>query len=82
MNLAQGRPISAKHLPKAFVEQNPIAEGGRPASFSRFAPLEDIEKEYILKVYGAMQKNKLKTARVLGIVANTLRRKLEIYGVD
>ena len=68
VNLAQGKPISAKHLPKPFADQNPTAEGGRPAGLSRFAPLEDMEKEYILKVYGAMQKNKLKTARVLGIV--------------
>jgi two-component system response regulator AtoC len=82
VNLAQGRPISLNHFPKPFVEQNRVKEMIDLPGSGTFAPLEDIEKKYILKVYGAMQKNKLKTARVLGIVVNTLRRKLEIYGVD
>jgi transcriptional regulator with PAS, ATPase and Fis domain len=82
VNLAQGKPISHNHFPKPFVEQNRVEPLKDSAGAGNFAPLEDIEKKYILKVYGAMQKNKLKTARVLGIVVNTLRRKLRNYGVD
>ena len=82
VNLAQGKSISVDHFPKSFVEQNRVEEMMDLPGTRVFAPLEDIEKKYILEVYGALQKNKLKTARVLGIVVNTLRRKLEMYGVE
>ena len=82
VNLAQRKTISTNHFPQPFVEQNRPKEVREATASGIFAPLEDIEKKHILEVYGAMQKNKLKTARVLGIVVNTLRRKLEKYGVD
>jgi DNA-binding NtrC family response regulator len=41
-----------------------------------------VEKDHILKAYDATSKNKVQTARILGIGLNTLRRKLESYGVD
>jgi two-component system, NtrC family, response regulator AtoC len=82
VNLAQGRPICVNHFAKPFVEQNRMEKVRNSPEAGNFSPLEDIEKKYILKVYGAMQNNKLKTARVLGIVVNTLRRKLAKYGVD
>ena len=82
VNLAQGKPISTNYFPKPFVEQNRVGEMRDSPDSGTFAPLEDIEKKYILEVYGAMRKNKLKTARVLGIVVNTLRRKLKMYGVE
>ena len=44
-------------------------------------PLEETEKAHILKVYRQMGKNKTRTADVLGISLNTLRRKIEAYGV-
>ena len=82
VNLAQGKPISTNHFPKPFVKQNRVGDVKDSHDSDTFAPLEDIEKQYILKVYGAMRNNKLKTARVLGIVVNTLRRKLVKYGVE
>ena len=82
VNLAQGRPVSVNHFPKPFVQLNLVEDVKDPPDSVMFASLENIQKKYILEVYGAMRKNKLKTARVLGIVVNTLRRKLEIYGVD
>ena len=82
VNLAQGKSISVNHFPQSFVEKNRVKGLPDLQDSGTFAPLKDIEKKYILEVYRALQKNKLKTARVLGIVVNTLRRKLELYGVD
>jgi DNA-binding NtrC family response regulator len=44
-------------------------------------PLADLEKEYILNVYNALDQNKSQTAKALDIGLNTLRRKLASYGV-
>jgi DNA-binding protein Fis len=56
----------------------------RDGSTSSFpiAPLREVEKTCILRVYEKTSKNKMKTARVLGIGLNTLRRKLKSYGVE
>ncbi len=43
--------------------------------------LEDIEKEYILKVLRQVQFNKKKASEILGIPLRTLYRKLEAYGI-
>lgn len=42
--------------------------------------LEKIEKDHILKVYQANQKNKQQTADILGISRNTLKDRLRKYG--
>jgi len=44
--------------------------------------LSEVEKEHILKTYQHLDKNKSQTARILDIGVNTLRRKLESYGVE
>ena len=44
--------------------------------------LAELEKDHIIKVYHSMTNNKAQTARVLGIGVNTLRRKLDSYGVE
>ena len=46
------------------------------------AALSEVEKEHILKVYHHFSKNKTQTARILEIGLNTLRRKLESYGLE
>ncbi len=77
VNLAQGGPIRACHLPRNVrrVVKAPVTKG----DFTEIRPLADIEREYILKVYSMTGKNKAKTARQLGIGLNTLRRKLRSY---
>ena len=45
-------------------------------------PLDEVVKNHILKVYENTGHNKTKTASVLGIGLNTLRRKLALYGVS
>ena len=44
-------------------------------------PLKDMEKEYIGKVFASCNKNITKTANVLGIQRNTLKHKLDQYGI-
>jgi DNA-binding NtrC family response regulator len=45
-------------------------------------PLAEVEKEHILNAYRQTGKNKSKTARLLGIGLNTLRRKLIRYEIQ
>jgi len=80
VNLAQGRPISAKYLPPQLVRQKKIFAAGHPAQNETIATLAQVEKDHILNVYNLMDNNKSRTARTLGIGLNTLRRKLESYG--
>ena len=44
--------------------------------------LEDLEREYILKVLNYTKWQKKKTSEILGINASTLYRKLIAYGVE
>ena len=77
VNLAQGKLITVSCLPSYLQNRKATLKGG-----GSIVPLENIEKEHILKAYDATNKNKVQTARVLGIGLNTLRRKLEAYGID
>jgi DNA-binding NtrC family response regulator len=81
VNLAQGRPISDKHLP-AEVRKSAMAnlKATKP-SMQGVVPLAQWEKHYILKIYKQADTNKAVTAKFLGIGVNTLRRKLQAYGV-
>jgi transcriptional regulator with PAS, ATPase and Fis domain len=80
VNLAHGRPVSAKFLPSQLVKQKKVNTAAHPPEHETIATLEQVEKDHILNVYNLMGKNKSQTARSLGIGLNTLRRKLESYG--
>jgi DNA-binding NtrC family response regulator len=82
VNLARGEAIREDHLPshiksslQAYVEDEP------QTSAAAIQPLAEVEKAHILKIYKQTGENKSKTARLLGIGLNTLRRKLAGYGV-
>jgi len=81
VNLAQGKPISIDLLPEHIRKSASTAKpkGGNDAG--PVQPLSEVEKAHILKVFRLAEENKSKTARLLGIGLNTLRRKLESYGV-
>ncbi|MCP4691737.1 MAG: sigma-54-dependent Fis family transcriptional regulator [Desulfobacterales bacterium] len=83
VNLSEGGVISGRVLPDYIQKQKNVQ---RPPGISSApeapAPLAQMEKAYILKVYGQMKKNKSRTARVLNIALNTLRKKLKTYGAD
>ena len=78
-NLADGGQIKPAHLPLdcQACEQAPA---GEPARTGALEPLAEVERRHILAVYEAAGRNKSKTARVLKIGLQTLRRKLSAYG--
>jgi two-component system, NtrC family, response regulator AtoC len=81
VNLAQGRPISIQHLP-AHLRKKSFQNPASTLSPDAITPLSQVEKDHILRAYRHTNKNKSQTARILGIGLNTLRRKLESYGVE
>lgn len=80
VNLAQGRQISANLLPEHIKKRSVAEKGQNAAANGPILPLSDVEKSHILRAYEHTGRNKSKTARLLGIGLNTLRRKLESYG--
>jgi len=84
VNLSQGQPLSAAHLPE-HLRVTPPKTCACPPNSDRGAdlmPLAQVEKEHIIKVFQKLSGNKSQTARTLGIGLNTLRRKLETYGLN
>lgn len=82
-NLAGGKAISVHHLPTyvtAAVSKRPLP--ARWSSDDVVITLATMEKEHILQTYRQTGGNKLQTARLLEIGANTLRRKLQSYGIQ
>lgn len=78
VNLARGGRIALEHLPPELR-----ARQSSPCFFQPNGtplPLADVEKHHILTVYERLGRNKVRTARALGIGLNTLRRKLRAYG--
>ena len=82
VNLAQGRQISTNFLPVHLRKRKPVTRSYFQKEGSSTAPLEEVEKAHVLKVYEQTGKIKTQTAKLLSIGLNTLRRKLEAYGVS
>ncbi len=80
-NLAQGKRITAAffldHLKQHAITRASKPPEGQPTILT----LAQVEKAHILKAYNLTGGNKAQTARALGIGLNTLRRKLESYGI-
>jgi two-component system response regulator AtoC len=83
VNLARGEPIRETHLPAHITSTlKECADEEVVAVEASIKSLAEVEKEHILKAYKQTGENKSKTARLLGIGLNTLRRKLAGYGVS
>ena len=82
VNLAQGKTIALKHLPKEILMRGQFVSKNQDSQTEPIQTLQQIEKKYILKVYKKFGKNKSQTARALGIALNTLKSKLETYDVE
>ncbi len=80
VNLCQGKPVSLRCLPKDVTKGTVDISGPSPQN-QTMVTLAHIEKEHIMNVFQLTDKNKSKTARILGIGLNTLRRKLKVYAV-
>jgi len=82
MNLAMGKTIALEHLPKEILMKDKFLGKSQDSEPEPILTLKQMEKKYILKVYNKFEKNKSQTARALGIALNTLKSKLESYGVE
>jgi len=78
--LCEGGYIQPQHLPEPFAAG---FEEGKPLSRRDSGPqtLEDIEKQAIILSLERNRWRKMNTCRELGISKDTLRRKIERYGV-
>lgn len=82
-NLAKGKSISVHHLPAYVTAAASAKHPAAPLSASdTIVPLAIMEKNHILNAYRHTSRNKLQTARLLDIGANTLRRKLQSYNIS
>lgn len=82
VNLAQGRPISANFLPSYLQSRKRMLKGEGQKSDGPIVSLAEAEKAHILRAYEETGRNKMRTAKLLDIGLNTLRRKLESYGIE
>jgi len=81
VNLAQGKQISADFLPTYLLKGKPVLRSYSQQEGSSIAPLKEVEKAHVLKIYEQTDRIKTQTAKLLSIGLNTLRRKLNAYGV-
>jgi two-component system response regulator HydG len=72
--------VDLEHLPEELFKRH-IAHVSDQDS-NEIAPLDEIEKKYILEVLERLGGNKLLTARHLNIATTTLYRKLRMYGIE
>ncbi len=81
VNLAEKGVITPREL---RIKISPTIEKAAPTVTTgetiTFEPLETVERRHILQTYEALDNNKSRTARVLGIGLQTLHRKLKAYG--
>ncbi len=82
VNLAQGGKIRIEHLPRNLRKVKPRVSQTEEGVRVKHSPLDAVIRKHILEVYKHTGYNKTKTARILGIGLNTLRRKLSSYGVS
>lgn len=84
INLAQGRAITPQLLPDELRTCKIVSQiNHKPTGTLEdvMLPLAEVEKNHILSVYKSTGCNKSETARSLEIGLNTLRRKLQSYGI-
>jgi transcriptional regulator with PAS, ATPase and Fis domain len=82
VNLAQKGPISVNFLPNQMEKRKSKLKAALPSQSTPRMSLAEAERAHILETYYQLNKNKSQTAEVLGISPNTLRRKIESYGVE
>ncbi len=81
-NLAQRKPLSVRFLPEYLRSARTSRQRAPVTASGPAVPLAEVERVHIIKVYEETVRNKLRTAKLLGIGLNTLRRKLASYGVE
>jgi len=87
--LCNGETILPEHLPsrirgasaRAMGERAAGERAERPASGERLKPLDELEREHIRRALALTGGRLGRAALILGIHRNTLRRKLQLYGL-
>jgi DNA-binding NtrC family response regulator len=82
VNLAQGQRITVDCLPEHLRRRKSVPIRKSPTVANGSILLADVEKQHIIEIYEKMGRNKVRTARALGLGLNTLRRKLKAYHVS
>lgn len=82
VNLAQGQRITVDCLPEHLRRRKSVPVRKSPTVANDSILLADVEKQHIIEIYEKMGRNKVRTARALGLGLNTLRRKLKTYHVS
>jgi DNA-binding NtrC family response regulator len=80
-NLAEGKTITADCLPTYLPKPKRRREDTIESEGS-WLSLAEVEKAHILKVFHGTEKNRTRTAELLGVSLNTLRSKLKSYGIS
>jgi transcriptional regulator with PAS, ATPase and Fis domain len=73
--------LTPEYLPSYLGDRKPKKQVTPTDGSSPIVSLAAVEKEHILTVYRQSNQNKAKTAKLLKIGLNTLRRKLEKYDI-
>jgi DNA-binding NtrC family response regulator len=81
VNLANGKTITTEMISQDILNKTQFINKSKKSDSESILPLKQVEKKYILKAYNKFGKNKSQTARALGISLNTLKNKLNSYGM-
>lgn len=81
VNLSREKVVTPDCLPAQLVRKVVNMNRSVQKPNMPVQTLAELEKTHIVTVYRSMKSNKAQTAKVLGIGVNTLRRKLDAYGL-
>ena len=83
LNMARDKPISIDCLPEYLKKKKPSkARTDHRVATETPTTLAEVEKNHILNIYRQNANNKAQTAKILDVGINTLRRKLQEYGME
>jgi two-component system response regulator HydG len=80
--LSRGQEILPADLPEKIRAPRNVAPETTSKDPADWAPMEEIERRYILSVFKAVRGNKSLAAKILGFNRKTLYRKLRQFGVS
>jgi DNA-binding NtrC family response regulator len=78
--LARGEQILPEDLPPRLREAPAAPRAHTVEAVSALLPLDEIERQHVLRVLEAVSGNKREAARILGVDRKTLYRKIERWG--
>ena len=81
INLARGDRVTTACLPAHIRKLHLKSALKETGDLVPILPLAQVEEAHIMKAYRFSGENKAQAAKILGIGINTLRRKLESYGI-